>query len=386
MNKHPYARGFAALPLIIILALVLVGGGAYIYFTTPIVIVEIPGVPSKQPQQLPWPFPQRPVMYEEGSASNYTVPQNTKGEIFSLTITPSTKDQIWTNYRSGAKAVVRGKNLSSVEVRYVYTGTEVREISSAGNMSKISESSQEQVWELTLPNSLLTTRFWAEAKDLTGQDVKSVDLGNVGYDDTGSITKKFTDPNLKVSFRYPSSWNLKTNFQIGFGPKDGIQGKYGEICRTQDNEFCFAKFYSSDYTFYGMDSSGQTIFLGVGEQANTILGRCPSLAISCEQKRINGRQTIDIVSAYKDESGTLRTRRLVFISDPNATYTGIALMIPLNSLDKKTLTALPGSIAEKELYVKEVSDRIKVGNLTSAEKDFMAGMDMILKTFSFDLS
>ena len=168
MNKHSYTSGFAALPLIIILAIIVVGGGAYMYRnTTP--VQPVATTPSEEAQ-----VPQK---------QNPAPIQNTKGEIFSLTITPSTKDQIWTTYRSGAKAIVKSKNLKSIAVFYYPTGTEIKKISVAGIMESVSGSSPEQTWELVLPPSLLTTQFWAEGIDLMGQSIKSADLGNVGYEE-----------------------------------------------------------------------------------------------------------------------------------------------------------------------------------------------------------
>jgi len=50
----------------------------------------------------------------------------------------------------------------------------------AGPMRKVSSSPQGDTWELELPD-LMTTNFWAQGVDTSGNTVKSMDLGNVGW-------------------------------------------------------------------------------------------------------------------------------------------------------------------------------------------------------------
>ncbi len=118
-----------------------------------------------------------------GSSIN-TRQQNKEGVILSLVVEPSTQAQGWMMYRDGAKAVLKGKNLKSVEARYFSTGTGVTESSLAGKMNKVSESPNSDTWEVILPPSILATSFWAEAEDLGGRKIKSANLGNVGYEES----------------------------------------------------------------------------------------------------------------------------------------------------------------------------------------------------------
>lgn len=103
------------------------------------------------------------------------------GQILSFEIDPSIKAQGWIMYRDGAKVILKGKNLKSVEVKYFSTGTDMPDSFLAGRMDKTSESLQGDTWELKLPIDILATSFWAEAEDSAGKKIKSSDLGNVGY-------------------------------------------------------------------------------------------------------------------------------------------------------------------------------------------------------------
>jgi hypothetical protein len=105
------------------------------------------------------------------------------GTILSFSIEPSTNKQSWIMYRDGAKAILKGKNIKSAEVRFYPTGTGITESSSAGKMQKISGSVDGDTWEVKLPTLILATNFWAEAEGLDGQKIKSTDLGNVGYEE-----------------------------------------------------------------------------------------------------------------------------------------------------------------------------------------------------------
>lgn len=116
------------------------------------------------------------------SQNNDEVPQNQKGVVLYFSIEPSIKAQGgWIMYRNGAKAVLKGKNLKSAEVRYFSTGTSITESSLGGRMIKISESQDGDTWEVKLPTFILATDFWVEAEDLEGGKIKSLGLGNVGY-------------------------------------------------------------------------------------------------------------------------------------------------------------------------------------------------------------
>ena len=212
--------------------------------------------------------------------------------------------------------------------------------------------------------------------------LNSVKFNRAKFTGSQKTTSTYQNTEVGIRFEHPKTWVLKTNTQTGSRPQDGISGKYAEICDTQ-NGFCFVRFFSADYELHGMDNSGLTIFRGVTNRDQETLNRCPVLAVSCVKKKIAGKQAIDIVAAYKDEAAVWHTRRTVFVANPGAGYTGIALVVPLSSLNQSTQTSLPGSIEEKELYVQEASRRISAGTLSAEDKDFLAGLDTILSTFSF---
>jgi hypothetical protein len=110
------------------------------------------------------------------------LPDGYAGEIVSFEIEPSIYDGGWALAQRGARALLKGRNLRSVEVFFYSTGTGIGEMGpgSAGRMRKVRSSPQEDTWELPLPD-VMTTNFWAEAIDANGKTIKSMDLGNVAY-------------------------------------------------------------------------------------------------------------------------------------------------------------------------------------------------------------
>jgi len=110
------------------------------------------------------------------------VPDGYVGEIFSFEIEPSIFDGGWISCQRGAKAILKGRNLKSVEIFLYSTGTGIGEMrpGSIGQMIRARTSSQEDTWELPLP-SVMTSNFWAQAIDANGKTIRSMDLGNVGY-------------------------------------------------------------------------------------------------------------------------------------------------------------------------------------------------------------
>lgn len=127
--------------------------------------------------------PTVPIDTPEQQSSN-EVPQDQEGLILSLSIEPSMKVRGWIIYHAGAKAVLKGRNLSSVEARYFSTGTGITESSLAGKMNKVIESPDGDTWEVKLPPQILAADFWAEAEDLAGRKIKSAYLGSVGYEES----------------------------------------------------------------------------------------------------------------------------------------------------------------------------------------------------------
>ena len=104
------------------------------------------------------------------------------GEIASLEIVPSTFEWGWISYKTGAKAIVKARNVRTVEILYFPTGTGITSSSTEGEMTKVQSSPREDTWELELSDNILSTSFWAQGIDIKGKTVTSIDLGNVGFD------------------------------------------------------------------------------------------------------------------------------------------------------------------------------------------------------------
>jgi len=107
-----------------------------------------------------------------------------RGEIISLYIEPSVVEGGWIVCKqAGAKAVVKGRNLKSVEIFWYSTGTGIGLMppAKAGPLRKVSASPDGDTWEIELPD-LMATDFWAQGIDAHGNVVKSMNLGNVGWD------------------------------------------------------------------------------------------------------------------------------------------------------------------------------------------------------------
>jgi len=105
------------------------------------------------------------------------------GKILSLTIAPATYEGGWILCtENGAKAIVKSRNLKSVDILWYTTGTGIGEMppAKAGPMKKVSSSRDGDIWEIEMPD-LTATNFWARGTDLSGHTVKSMDLGNIGW-------------------------------------------------------------------------------------------------------------------------------------------------------------------------------------------------------------
>jgi hypothetical protein len=120
--------------------------------------------------------------YIESSGRTAPLPEGYPGEINSLEISPSTYDR-WTLFKEAAKAIVKSHNLANLEIVWVPTGTGVTSRVAGGTMTKVRSSSQEDTWELQLSDEIMSTNFWAQGIDKEHKTVRSIDLGNVGYDD-----------------------------------------------------------------------------------------------------------------------------------------------------------------------------------------------------------
>jgi len=107
-----------------------------------------------------------------------------KGQVLSLNIEPATYEGGWiVCTERGAKAVVKARNLKSVNIFWYSTGTGIGLMppAKAGPMTKVSSSGGADTWEIDMPD-LMATNFWAQGIDLDGSMVKSIDLGNVSWD------------------------------------------------------------------------------------------------------------------------------------------------------------------------------------------------------------
>ncbi len=111
------------------------------------------------------------------SSFKFTQQNQEQSEPFS--IQPSVEKDGWLTYQNGAKVILVADNLKSAEVRYHPTGTGITQSTLAGKMSKVSTNR----WELKLPASIMSTNFWAETVDVSGKKGKTIDLGNVIYEE-----------------------------------------------------------------------------------------------------------------------------------------------------------------------------------------------------------
>jgi hypothetical protein len=120
--------------------------------------------------------------YIESPGRALHIPEGYPGKIISLEVSPSTYDG-WTLFKKGAKAIVKSHNLANLEIFWVPTGTGVTSSVAGGKMKKVRSSPQEDTWELQLSDEIMSTSFWAQGTDKEHATVRSIDLGNVGYDD-----------------------------------------------------------------------------------------------------------------------------------------------------------------------------------------------------------
>ena len=128
-------------------------------------------------------------------------------EKISFSIRPSENKDGWLTYADGAKAILEGENLSSVEIRYMPTGTGMGEEYPDGYAMGKATQIGSTTWELLLPESILATNFWAVAKDSSGKILKSNDLGKVIYVES-SDWKMYVNARYGFEFKYPRNYLL----------------------------------------------------------------------------------------------------------------------------------------------------------------------------------
>lgn len=109
------------------------------------------------------------------------------GKVISLIIEPSSRKDNWTTYSSGAKVILEGEKIKSAEVRIVPTGSGMGmlypEGKVLGDMARIVSASEGESWILELPDYLMTTNFFVVATDFAGNKIKSIDLGQVAFNE-----------------------------------------------------------------------------------------------------------------------------------------------------------------------------------------------------------
>ncbi len=107
------------------------------------------------------------------------------GKIVTLTIEPSTSEGGWLMYQTGAKAVLEAERLKNAELRVIPTGTAMAQLypngKALGQMTKIVSAADGEKWYFALPDYLMTSSFFVVAIDQSGKQIKSQDLGQVGY-------------------------------------------------------------------------------------------------------------------------------------------------------------------------------------------------------------
>jgi hypothetical protein len=102
----------------------------------------------------------------------------------SLKIEPSTINAGWIMYQEGAQIIIEASGFKSIIVKYWPTGTGIGDLYPDGVVLGSAEliPGTTDRWRLALAEGLLTTNLWAVGETADGQQIKSADLGNVGYD------------------------------------------------------------------------------------------------------------------------------------------------------------------------------------------------------------
>lgn len=118
--------------------------------------------------------------------------QDMQGDITSFTIEPSYEQDHWLMYKDGAHAVVRGKNLQQVEIRYWSTGSGIGlEYPQGELLGQASRADgQSDMWVLAMPPRVMATNFWVQAVDRAGKPLKGPDLGSIGYEESATTTRR----------------------------------------------------------------------------------------------------------------------------------------------------------------------------------------------------
>ena len=173
--------------------------------------------------------------------------QQQKGTILQFSIQPSTKVGNQTRYNSGAKAIVYGRNLLSVDVYEIpYRSGSMKGLL-VGHMTRGASSESGDTWELILPDGIVAVDFWAEGIDATGATVKSEDLREVVDSKAQKETevpvwKTYQNNSFGFEFTYhPSFINVdRTGFishgeellSIGFGTTQNNLPLFVRVTKT----------------------------------------------------------------------------------------------------------------------------------------------------------
>lgn len=177
-------KGFIVPVLLVIIALLVIGGGVYIYKNKK---AEVPAVVDNGTQQTNTQTP--PVNTQTNTPPSQTS-ENKKGTIISLVVNPCRQKQYSCVYSYGAKAVLLGKNLTSATMKSSGTSGSgaVPFDDVIGKMTKVSESVNGDRWESAVRTGLQgTDSFYIETKDLQGNILKSEKL-HLQYESASNLT------------------------------------------------------------------------------------------------------------------------------------------------------------------------------------------------------
>jgi len=208
------------------------------------------------------------------------------GKIVSIYIDPSRQEGNWTLYSSGAVVLVREENMQNVEIKYLPTGTGIKEVSLG---QAVSLSSQKGVWALSLPKDLLAVSLWAEGADLIGNKVKSQDLGNVGYDRT---TVK-ADVKNSYSIEYPQYFSYIANLA------DLKKDTYLPVCSS---EMVGCIYYSGD-EYKGTNLEAAAVSVNILKALNSEV-KCYNFKVETNEAQLDeGVSTINGTDFYSASGG-----------------------------------------------------------------------------------
>lgn len=156
-------------------------------------------------------------------------------ELLGLYILPSDKIENAIRYSEGAKAVLKGRNLSKVEFYQTGGGTDIYNSKEGGLLGQgvKTVNANGELWKINLPKEKRFAEICALGFDAKNNKVGRLCLQNV-YDTLSETLnwRTFEDTRFGFSFKYPDNWTInKTDL-----PQTSVKGLAETIVLTQNNK------------------------------------------------------------------------------------------------------------------------------------------------------